>query len=243
MHPPGVVHFLVGADVVSQAVLVLLAAGSVGSWYLIVAKALQHFILRARSRAFIAGLPRSPGIDVYRERLREAGAREPFARLLEAALAAAEPLRAAHGTVAAQAAEFLGTALARAIEEERNRLQRGQTFLATVASAAPFVGLFGTVWSIHHALLAIGTSGRATLEQIAGPVGEALLMTAFGLAVATPAAVAYNAFVRAERNLGAALRAFALDLYAVLAFGTGAHAPRTAADDVQAASGAAPALA
>jgi len=114
--------------------------------------------------------------------------------------------------------EFLTRALRRAIEQDKSRLEYGQTFLATVASSAPFVGLFGTVWGIYHALMAIGISGQGTLDKVAGPVGEALIMTAVGLAVAIPAAVAYNAFAH--------------DVFIFLAMGL-KHAPR---NDVAATS-------
>ena len=107
----------------------------------------------------------------------------------------------------------------RAIAQDKSRLEYGQTFLATVASSAPFVGLFGTVWGIYHALMAIGMSGQGTLDKVAGPVGEALIMTAIGLAVAIPAAVAYNAFARANRNTLAELNSFAHDLFNFLATG------------------------
>ncbi|HZX31227.1 MAG TPA: MotA/TolQ/ExbB proton channel family protein, partial [Rhodocyclaceae bacterium] len=109
--------------------------------------------------------------------------------------------------------------LKRAIDEDRSHLEFGQTFLATVASAAPFVGLFGTVWGIYHALIAIGMSGQGTLDKVAGPVGEALIMTGIGLAVAIPAAIAYNAFARANRNTLSRLNSFAYDVFAFLATG------------------------
>ncbi len=98
-------------------------------------------------------------------------------------------------------------------------MEYGNTYLATVASSAPFVGLFGTVWGIYHALLAIGMSGQSTLDKVAGPVGEALIMTAIGLAVAIPAAVAYNTFTRANRNALGELNAFAHELFTLLATG------------------------
>ena len=98
-------------------------------------------------------------------------------------------------------------------------LEAGQTLLATVSSTAPFVGLFGTVWGIYHALLAIGDAGAAGLQEVAGPVGEALIMTGIGLAVAIPASMAYNAFARERRNLRTGLEAFAHELLAMLATG------------------------
>ena len=109
----------------------------------------------------------------------------------------------------------------RVIDEDTARLESGLTVLASVGSTAPFVGLFGTVWGVYHALVAIGLSGQGTLDKVAGPVGEALIMTALGLAVAIPAVLAYNGFVRANRLVLARLDAFAHDLYAVLT--TGAH--------------------
>ena len=110
-------------------------------------------------------------------------------------------------------------ALLQAITHERVRLEQGLAFLASVGSAAPFIGLFGTVWGIYHALLAIGAAGQSSLDKVAGPVGEALIMTGFGLAVALPAVLVYNFFVRRNRLKLAALEAFAYDLFALLVTG------------------------
>ena len=112
-------------------------------------------------------------------------------------------------------------ALRQAITRERLRLEAGLTFLASVGSAAPFIGLFGTVWGIYHALLAIGASGQSTLDKVAGPVGEALIMTGFGLAVALPAVLIYNLFVRLNRLQLVTLEEFAQDLFALLTIGSG----------------------
>jgi biopolymer transport protein ExbB len=108
------------------------------------------------------------------------------------------------------------------------RLEWGQTLLASVGSTAPFVGLFGTVWGIYHALISIGNSGQATLDKVAGPVGEALIMTGLGLAVAIPAVLAYNAFTRRNRVVLAELDAFAHDLHAWLLTGARVGAPADA---------------
>jgi biopolymer transport protein ExbB len=113
--------------------------------------------------------------------------------------------------------ELLERALRRALDEELVRRESGLTLLASVGSTAPFVGLFGTVWGVYHALVAIGVSGQGTLDKVAGPVGEALIMTALGLAVAIPAVLAYNAFVRGNRLVLARLDAHAHDLYAEIA--------------------------
>jgi biopolymer transport protein ExbB len=115
----------------------------------------------------------------------------------------------------------------RVIDEDTARLESGLTVLASVGSTAPFIGLFGTVWGVYHALVAIGMSGQGTLDKVAGPVGEALIMTALGLAVAIPAVLAYNAFVRSNRLVLARLDAFAHDLFAVLT--TGSHPGEPAA--------------
>ncbi len=107
----------------------------------------------------------------------------------------------------------------RVIGQESAKLETGLTILASVGSVAPFVGLFGTVWGIYHALVSISVSGQATLDKVAGPVGEALIMTALGLAVAIPAVLAYNALVRSNRNLLAQLESFAHDLHILLTTG------------------------
>src|SRR5215472_17309160 len=107
----------------------------------------------------------------------------------------------------------------RAIENIQNRLQDGLAFLATVGSTAPFVGLFGTVWGIYHALTAIGIAGQASIDKVAGPVGEALIMTAIGLAVAVPAVLGYNWLVRRNKSAMDQVRSFGSDLHAVLLSG------------------------
>ena len=107
----------------------------------------------------------------------------------------------------------------RSVAETAANLEQGLSVLASVGSVAPFVGLFGTVWGIYHALAAMGASGQATLDKVAGPVGEALIMTAIGLVVAIPAVLAYNAFVKQNRVINAKLDAFAQDLHIVLTTG------------------------
>jgi biopolymer transport protein ExbB len=116
----------------------------------------------------------------------------------------------------------------RAVERIQSRLQDGLAFLATVGSTAPFVGLFGTVWGIYHALTAIGVAGQASIDKVAGPVGEALIMTAIGLAVAVPAVLGYNWLVRRNKGVMDEVRAFSADLHAVL-LAQGTRTPATAA--------------
>lgn len=115
--------------------------------------------------------------------------------------------------------EFIARSMRRSIGQQQAQLESGLSVLASVGSVAPFVGLFGTVWGIYHALAGISASGQATLDKVAGPVGEALIMTAIGLAVAIPAVLAYNAFVKANRNCMASLESFAQDVHTLLTTG------------------------
>jgi biopolymer transport protein ExbB len=115
--------------------------------------------------------------------------------------------------------EWLTRALRQRINEAAARLEAGLTFLASVGATAPFVGLFGTVWGIYHALIGIAATGAISIEKVAGPVGEALIMTAFGLAVAIPAVLAYNAFTRVNRLVLAQLDGFAHDLHSYFTVG------------------------
>ena len=117
----------------------------------------------------------------------------------------------------------------RSVDNVNNRLQDGLAFLATVGSTAPFVGLFGTVWGIYHALTAIGIAGQASIDKVAGPVGEALIMTAIGLAVAVPAVMGYNWLVRRNKVLMETVRSFGADVHAVLLGKSGEAAAATAA--------------
>ena len=222
-HSLGFGHFLHNADGIARFILALMAVMSAGTWYLIFTKGLASFRSQRRSRAFLAGFWQAPNLDSVARRLRETGVDEPFAHLVHYGFKAVEQHRAGRETVglidAGSSDEFLIRALKRAIEQDKSRLEYGQTFLATVASSAPFVGLFGTVWGIYHALIAIGISGQGTLDKVAGPVGEALIMTAIGLAVAIPAAISYNAFARANRNTLSALNSFAHDVFTFLSIG------------------------
>jgi biopolymer transport protein ExbB len=201
--PLGFAHFLAQADVVGHVLLVLLALMSVATWYLIVIQGLEQLANappRARVSATFLGMRRT--CSRWPPTLKQNGVADPFSHLTHHGLRAAEQHRDKRGgrmIESGSADEFLTRALRRAIEQDTARLEYGHTVLASVASSAPFVGLFGTVWGIYHALLAIGMSGQGTLDKVAGPVGEALIMTALGLAVAIPAVLAYNAFTRANR--------------------------------------------
>ena len=205
----GFAHFLGQTDAVGKAILGILLLMSVVSWYFIVTKAIAALLERRHSRRFVEAFWAAPTAPAVQRLVDTMAIDEPFARLSR------------HATASWQHkdAEFLTRAMRRVIDEETARAESGLTVLASVGTTAPFVGLFGTVWGVYHALVAIGLSGQGTLDKVAGPVGEALIMTALGLAVAIPAVLAYNAFVRSNRLVLASMDAFAHDLFAVLTTG------------------------
>ncbi|GEO83043.1 MotA/TolQ/ExbB proton channel family protein [Pararhodospirillum oryzae] len=199
-------------DFVAHATLILLVLMSVASWTVIVLRtvALVRLGLQASraTRVFWSAAGLEAGLNALRPRT-------PYHRVAEAALAAEEAYRSA-SVQGVDRHTWLSTALSRSIAGVQAGLQEGQTLLATVGATAPFVGLFGTVWGIHHALTAIGVSGEASIDKVAGPVGEALVMTALGLLVAVPAVLAYNGLARANKRAVDRLKSFAADLYTVL---------------------------
>jgi biopolymer transport protein ExbB len=220
----GFAHFLSQADAVGKTVLVLLLAMSVLSWYFIVIKTWQVWLVRRRSARFLATFWDAPSLDAVDRHLAENHPDEPFSHLAWHGIVAARH-HARHGAdrlnQAGTGADFLTRAIRRVIDEETARAESGLTVLASVGSTAPFIGLFGTVWGVYHALVAIGLSGQGTLDKVAGPVGEALIMTALGLIVAVPAVLGYNAFVRSNRVTLSQLDSFAHDVFALLT--TGSH--------------------
>lgn len=220
----GFAHFLAQADLVARCILVAMLLMSIGSWFLIIYKGARAVIAHQRSRRFLSAFWEAPNLEAVAQQLRGTEVGDPFSNLVRRGLAAIEQHRgrdeARRLVDAGTSDEFLTRALKRSIGEDMARLEFGQGFLATVASTAPFVGLLGTVWGIYHALVAIGAAGDAGLDKVAGPVGEALIMTGLGLAVAIPAAVAYNFFARGNKNVRAGLDSFAYDVFAFLGTGT-----------------------
>ena len=218
----GVAHFLAETDGVVRILLLVLVVMSTATWYLIAAKVFKHWRMRGYGRAFLKRFWEASDLDQVNKSLCEFGVHDPFSHLTHHGLRAAEQFRNRTGNgliESGSADEFFTRALRRAIEQDTSRLEYGLTVLASVASSAPFIGLFGTVWGIYHALINIGVSGVGTLDQVAGPVGEALIMTALGLAVAIPAVLAYNGFSRANRLTLAEIDGFAHDLFAFMATG------------------------
>lgn len=225
----GLGHLWAQADLVIRIVALLLLAMSITSWYLIVLRLLRQTRARHHERA-IEAFWSAPDLAHGLRRLGELAPASPFEDLARQGAAAAEHVRRHTGLDSLggklDADEVITRALRKSIALSTARLESGMTLLASIGSTAPFVGLFGTVWGIYHALLSIGTAGAATLDKVAGPVGEALIMTACGLFVAIPAVLAYNATTRVIRLERSELDAFAHDLQAW--FSTGARiAPLT----------------
>lgn len=220
--PYGVASFLHQSDAVAIGVLVILLLMSIASWYLIVLKTILNAKMRRRVREFLDSFWSAPSMDAVAAQLAHQEPQGPFARVAAQGVEASRHYRKSATAGLAEAGgqdEFLTRSIRRAITRETAALESGLTVLASVGSTAPFVGLFGTVWGIYHALIGIGMSGSATLDAVAGPVGEALIMTAAGLAVAIPAVLAYNAFTRNNRVVLAELDGFAHDLHAFLTTG------------------------
>lgn len=211
--------FITDGGPVSIAVAIMLLAMSVASWYLIVLKTYQALRLRRASAKYSRCFWEASSLDLA---MRQQGKATPMSRLAAQAVEAAEHHQR-HASKRLEDAcshdEFIARSMRRVIAQESAQLEHGLTVLASVGSVSPFVGLFGTVWGIYHALASISLSGQATLDKVAGPVGEALIMTALGLAVAIPAVLAYNALVRSNRMLMADLESFAHDLHTLLTTG------------------------
>jgi biopolymer transport protein ExbB len=220
----GLAHFLGQADAVGRTLLVVMLLMSAVTWYLIVTKSITALMQRRRSRLFLDAFWNAPSLQAVATGLEQQHPDEPFSHLSWHAIVAARHHQR-HGAnkldEAGSGADFITRAMRRVIDEETARFESGLTVLASIGSTAPFIGLFGTVWGVYHALVNIGMSGQGTLDKVAGPVGEALIMTALGLAVAIPAVLAYNFAVRGNRMVLAQLDSFAHDLYAFLT--TGSH--------------------
>ena len=212
MNLPGVIT---QGDAISRAVALLLLVMSVASWVVIVWKAWLLQRASGDMARSIAAFWQSPDVDTALGKI-QAFDRE--ALILPLILATKFEASAAKASLAlaGDKSQQLTRVLRNALHAVLNKLQFGQVLLATVGSTAPFVGLLGTVWGIYHALTAIATAGQITIDRVSGPVGEALIMTAAGLAVALPAVLAYNIFGRSIGRMEADLEGFARDLRELL---------------------------
>ncbi len=217
----GLIHVWTQGDWVTKTVALILLVMSLATWMVIIIKALDILKFKKLAKSsedfwhsedLAAGLANLGGDDS-----------NPFR---QAALAGREAT-AHHRNTKVQlhdtldVSDWITRSLRNSIDDSTARLQAGLAILASVGSTAPFVGLFGTVWGIYHALLGIGAAGQATIDKVAGPIGEALIMTALGLAVAIPAVLGYNALVRGNKSILTKLNRFAHDLHAY--FVTGAR--------------------
>ncbi len=205
-------------DIVTKGVFLLLLGMSLASWMVIIIKALdlRRYASQARRiESFWHAADFADGLNKL-----GTDPANPFRTLaLEGREAAAHHNAQTQLHDSLDASEWLTRSLRNSIDESTARLQSGLAVLASVGSTAPFVGLFGTVWGIYHALIAISAAGQATIDKVAGPIGEALIMTALGLAVAIPAVLGYNALVRGNKSVLFKLNRFAHDLHAYLVTG------------------------
>lgn len=214
-NPYGITALWAQGDAVIKAVAITLLLMSIVSWTVIVTRAWRAAHLR-RAAAEAAGFWHTHSFAEGVALLETAGPDNPFRYLAAEAQAAVDHHTGngddLHGQISL--AEWLTESLRGAIDESAERMASGLAVLASVGSTAPFVGLFGTVWGIYHALVGIGVSGQASIDKVAGPVGAALIMTAFGLFVAIPAVLGYNALTRHNKGIVNRLNRFARQLHA-----------------------------
>jgi biopolymer transport protein ExbB len=199
-------------DFVSRGTLIILVLMSMGSWYILVTKLYESLKIDREAKSAHKTFFRSANLGSALQTLKEGGA---FRFIAKTGIEAGEHHE---GTLTENIDRnnWVAMSMQRSLEDVQSRLQDGLAFLATVGSTAPFVGLFGTVWGIYHALTAIGIAGQASIDKVAGPVGEALIMTAIGLAVAVPAVLGYNWLIRRNKAAMDRVRSFGADLHAVL---------------------------
>jgi biopolymer transport protein ExbB len=216
----GLAHYWAQGDAVSHAVAYALLLMSIISWYYILAKTWSSWRIR-KSASALEGFWKAPTLADAIAVVKAADSEQVYTPLAAQSVEAAN-VRAQENSLNATVdpGELITRTLRQEINRVSSRLENGLTLLASVGSTAPFVGLFGTVWGIYHALIAVSTAGTVQIDKVAGPVGEALIMTALGLVVAIPAVLAYNAFTRVNRVTLAELDAFAHDLHAYLTTGS-----------------------
>jgi biopolymer transport protein ExbB len=211
-NPYGLGALWAQGDFVARFVLVLLVLMSLGSWYILVTKLWESFKMSSEARAMRKTFFKSVSLSEGVKTLKDGGA---FRFIAESGMQAGDHHEGSL-TDNIDRNTWVTMGVQRSVDDVRNRLQDGLGFLATVGSTAPFVGLFGTVWGIYHALTAIGIAGQASIDKVAGPVGEALIMTAMGLAVAVPAVLGYNWLVSRNKITMEAVRGFGADLHGIL---------------------------
>jgi biopolymer transport protein ExbB len=215
VHNPFGIQAVWDGGFVPRATLIILALMSMGSWYIIITKFLDQMKIFKQSKEATAKFWKSPSIAAGSASLKEGS---PFRFIAETGTKATQHH---DGALLEQIdlSTWVTMSIQRAVDKVQSRLQDGLSFLATVGSTAPFIGLFGTVWGIYGALTNIGMTGNASIDKVAGPVGEALIMTAFGLFVAVPAVLGYNWLVRRNKSAMEDVRSFSADVHSVLISG------------------------
>lgn len=223
MSQMGFAHMVQNFDIVGWVVFVTLIVMSTVSVYYIVINALRNSMIRSRAERVIKAFWNSSGLQASIDSMQKESSGEPFSKIAIDCVNAVAHHQRSEGSSLVEAlnrSEFIDRALRQAVTRESSRLEAGLTWLATTGSTAPFVGLLGTVWGIYHALLRIASTGQASMDAVAGPVGEALIMTAFGLFVAIPAVIGYNFFVRGNKKILSEFDDFAHDLHDYFATGS-----------------------
>ena len=200
---------------VSRGTLIILSLMSMGSWYIIITKLLDQMKIFKQSKETNQKFWKAPSIAAGSAQLSEGS---PFRFIAETGTKATQHH---DGALLEQIdlSSWVTMQIQRAVDKVQSRLTDGLSFLATVGSTSPFIGLFGTVWGIYNALTNIGMTGNASIDKVAGPVGEALIMTAFGLFVAVPAVLGYNWLVRRNKTAMEDVRSFSADVHSVLISG------------------------
>lgn len=211
-NPYGLGALWANGDFVARTVLLIMLAMSLGTWFIMITKFIEQGRLFAAGRAARQNFWTKASIQEGAAAL-QAGS--PFRYIADTGIVAAEHHE---GTLqeSIDLRTWTGMSIQRAVNHIQSSLQKGLAFLGTVGSTSPFIGLFGTVWGIYHALTAIGIAGQASIDKVAGPVGESLIMTAFGLATAVPAVLGYNLLVRRNKGAMDEVRDFADDVQSIL---------------------------
>ncbi|MDO9315050.1 MAG: MotA/TolQ/ExbB proton channel family protein [Burkholderiaceae bacterium] len=211
-NPYGLGALWAQGDFVAKGTLVILVLMSMASWYILVTKLYASFQIAADARLARNDFFKAASLQSGTQLLKDGS---PFRYIAQTGISAGEHHE---GTLTEHIDRntWVTMSVQRSVDEVQSRLQDGLAVLATVGSTAPFIGLFGTVWGIYHALTAIGIAGQASIDKVAGPVGEALIMTAIGLAVAVPAVLGYNWLVRRNKITMDAVRGFSADLHGIL---------------------------
>ena len=216
-NPSGIQAVWAQGDLVARGTLLILVLMSMASWYVIVSKYIEQSRVNKQSRAVGDDFWSGASIRQSADKLE---ATSPYRFITDKGLESASKHDGMLGAIDFNT--WVTMSIQRAMTNVQSRLQEGLALLATVGSTAPFVGLFGTVWGIYNALVSIGMSGQASIDKVAGPVGESLIMTAIGLAVAVPAVLGYNWLVRRNKVTMDAVRSFSADVHAILASTKGA---------------------